>query len=178
MQLGAPVLERLRGGRGFGADAREQAIAGLAAVLGRLRDLGLQADCVTWINGVELLDVASVCELLALGPLTGTAVIVSSASSTYAAQLASGAAVVAAGHPVGIDLRRALALRLGSGRPGAVMGREVATDAQLGAADPTWSPLEHARGVVRMIVFSPGLDGSPRAVTNCRVQPITLDHVW
>lgn len=164
------------------ADEAQRAAAQLAAVLSGLRDLGLRADCVTWLDGVELMDPASVGELLALAPLTGTVMVVSTADSAAAAHLASAAAVVAVGHPVGADLELALAARLrGSGGADAVIGRESGSDAQLGTADPPWRPMKRRPGSARpgrvtMIVSSLGLDGSPRVVTHCRLQPITLDH--
>jgi hypothetical protein len=169
------------------ADAARRAASDLATVLNELRDLGLRADGIAWINGLEPMDPASLAELLALGPLTGTGIVLSTTSSTHAADLASAAAVVAVGHPVGVDLGLALAARLrgaAGASEGAVIGREIAVDAQLGAADPMWRPMASARdvstvthqpGKVTMVVFTPGRDGSPRAITNCKVLPITVD---
>jgi hypothetical protein len=137
--------------------------ADLTDVLSGLRDLGLRADCLAWIDGVELMDPASVRELQALAPLTGVGMVLSTADPAAAAHLAATTAVLAIGEPVGIDLEVALGARL---REGGFIGRESANGAQ-----------QRRRGArpggVTMIVSSSDLDGSPRAITHCRSQPIT-----
>jgi hypothetical protein len=145
-------------------DKIRRAAADLTTVLSGLRDLGLRADCLAWLDGVELLDPASVRELQALAPLTGVGMVLSTADSAAAAQLAATSGVLAIGQPVGIDLELALAARL--------------RDAGGWAPDPIWRPRKQRRrgarpGGVTMIASSSGLDGSPRAITHCRLQPIT-----
>jgi hypothetical protein len=163
------------------ADAVRRAVADLTAVLSGLRDLGLRADCLTWLDGVEHVNPASVRELLALAPLTGTSMVLSTADSAAAGQLATTTAVLAIGPPVGIDLELALAARLlGRGGAPGFTGRESARGAQAGAADATWRTTKQDRrggvrpGRVTMIVASLDLDGTPRATRHCRLQPITL----
>jgi len=148
------------------ADAVGQAAADLAAVLHRLRDLGLRADCLAWINGAELVDSTCLAELLALGPLTGTGIVLSTGSPSHAAHLASVVAIVAAGYPMGVELGQALAARAHrTSGVGAVIGGDFARVAQL-----------HL-GQVLVIAFGPGRDHSLRAVPNCRAVPIAVDHL-
>ena len=134
------------------ADGAPRAVADVAAVLGELRDLGLRADCVAWITGVEVLDPAGVAELLALGPLTGTVVVLSTTSSAHAAQLASVVGVMAVGRP----MARARASASDDAN------REI--------------PIRQPAGGVTLSVFSTRRAGSVRVVTNCRVLPIALHH--
>jgi hypothetical protein len=151
-------------GGALDTDKIRRAAADLTAVLSGLRDLGLRADCLAWLDGVELMDPANVRELQALAPLTGVGMILSTADPAAAAQLAATTAVLAIGEPVGVDLEVALAGRL--------------RDAGGGPADPIWRSMNRHRrgsrpGEVTMVVSSSGLDGSPCAITHCRLQPIT-----
>jgi hypothetical protein len=98
--------------------APRAAAADLAGVLSGLRDLGLRADCVTWLVGVELMDPASVGELLALGPVTGTVMVLSTADATAAAHLASAVAVLAVGHPDRVRPGRATMILVSPGLDG------------------------------------------------------------
>ena len=89
-------------------DAASRAAGDLAGVLGGLRELGLRADCLTWIRGAECLEPACLTELLALGPLTGNVVVVSTTSPAYATALAREIAVVVISGPVGTELAQGL----------------------------------------------------------------------
>jgi hypothetical protein len=145
------------------ADAVGHAAADLATVLRRLRDLDLRADCLAWINGAELVDSASLAELLALGPLTGTGIVLSTGSPSHAAHLASAVSVVAAGYPVGAELRLVLAARVrDASGAGAVIERDVERVA------------EQRPGEVLVIAFGHGRDHSARAVPNCRAASVAV----
>jgi hypothetical protein len=85
-------------------DAARHAASELAGVLRGLRDLGLRADCLTWIRGAECLEPGCLTELLGLGPLTGNAVVVSTTSPADATPLARETAVVIVSGPVGTEL--------------------------------------------------------------------------
>ena len=147
--------------------AARQAAGDLAGVLGGLRELGLRADCFTWICGAECLEPACLTELLALGPLTGNAVVVSTTSPAHAAALARETAVVVVSGPVGTELAlRLTAPRLDTatasaaaglsvglcsnhpiarlmGQPvGQPIGQQCANDAQLGPVDANSRPME------------------------------------
>lgn len=68
-----------------GAQAALEAAAALEAltiVLASLRDLGLRGDCLVWIAGCEAVDESTRRALLALGPATGTAMLLSTLSPT------------------------------------------------------------------------------------------------
>jgi len=65
-----------------------QAAGDLAGVLAGLRDLGLRGDCLAWLSGCERVDLQSVTGLLELGPATGTLILLSTTSATYAASVA------------------------------------------------------------------------------------------
>ncbi|MGH3273704.1 MAG: hypothetical protein ACRDNZ_05180, partial [Streptosporangiaceae bacterium] len=98
---------------GPGAEAASMtgrlAVADLATVLSGLRGQQLRADCLAWVHGCEAVDRPSLAGLLALGPATGTAVLLSTASSAAAASLAPAAAVVVPRGPVDQQLARQLA---------------------------------------------------------------------
>ena len=147
------------------ADAQE-VVANLAAVLTDLRELGLRADCLAWINGAEQIDSANLAELVAVGKLTGTAIVLGTSNSAFGAQLVPATMVVAVGNPVAADMELALAARL---RCPADAGRVI--------------PVAHDAGEVTLLVFasagegiSPAGQGPARAVTSCRALPITLDR--
>jgi hypothetical protein len=76
------------------------AVADLAAVLSGLRDHDLRADCLAWVHGCEAVDRPSLSALLGLGPATGTAVLLSTASAEAAASLAPAAGLVVSSGPV------------------------------------------------------------------------------
>jgi hypothetical protein len=75
------------------------AIADLTTVLAGLRDQGLRGDCLAWVHGCEAVDRPSLAALLALGPVTGTAVLLSTASPAAAASLAPAADLIVSGGP-------------------------------------------------------------------------------
>jgi hypothetical protein len=85
------------------------AVADLTAVLSGLRDQHLRADCLTWIHGCEAMGRPGLAALLALGPATGTSVLLSTANAAAAASLAPAVRVVVTGGPAD----QGLATRLG-----------------------------------------------------------------
>ena len=84
------------------------AIADLVAVLSDLREQQLRADCLAWVHGCEGATRQSLADLTALGPRTGTVLLLSTGSAAAAARLAPAAHVVVAAGPVD----EALATRL------------------------------------------------------------------
>ncbi len=85
------------------------AVADLAAVLAGLRDQRLQADCLAWVHGCELIDRPSLAALLGLGAATSTSVLLSTASPAAAASLAPAAGLTVAAGPVEAGLAARLA---------------------------------------------------------------------
>jgi hypothetical protein len=81
------------------ARAAERAVSILTAVLRHLHEQGLRGDCLVWIHGCEVARPAALAGLLELGPGTGTAVLLSTASPSAAAALAGRMAAVVAGGP-------------------------------------------------------------------------------
>jgi hypothetical protein len=175
--------------------AAQQATDGLAAVLTGLRDLGLRADCLAWISGCEFMDPASLSELLACGPLTGTAMVLSTRSASHVAALAHAVGVVTVSGPVNADLAAALAANVRDGPlASAAIGREGGSHAPLGAADPPARPAESAakistgaadRAILDILMtqrsgeFTMLAPTTPdgracRLTTSCRAVPITL----
>ncbi|HEY2288919.1 MAG TPA: hypothetical protein VGH88_24510 [Streptosporangiaceae bacterium] len=82
------------------AMAGRLAVADLTTVLSELRDQGLRGDCLAWVHGCEAVDRPSLAALLALGPATSTAVLLSTASPAAAASLAPAAGLVVPSGPV------------------------------------------------------------------------------
>jgi hypothetical protein len=72
-------------------------LADLAAVLGELRQWRLHGDCLVWVHGCAAADRRGLVRLLALGPDTGTAVLLSTASAAAAASIAPAARVLVVG---------------------------------------------------------------------------------
>jgi hypothetical protein len=103
------VLFTLDGPREQAAMVARLAVADLTAVLAGLRDLGLRGDGVAWIHGCESLTRPALAGLLALGPVTGTAVVLSTASAAAAASLAGAARLVVTGGPADQELAARLA---------------------------------------------------------------------
>ena len=101
------------------------AVADLAAVLAGLRDQRLQADCLAWVHGCELIDRPSLAALLGLGAATSTSVLLSTASPAAAASLAPAAGLTVAAAPG----------RGGPGRPAGRTGRASTGDARQAAAE-------------------------------------------
>jgi hypothetical protein len=89
--------------------AGEHAVSSLAAVLRELRDHGLGGDCLAWVHGCQVARPAALAGLLELGPGSGTAILLSTASDAAAATLAGRAAAVVAGGPVAERLAARLA---------------------------------------------------------------------
>ncbi len=178
-------------------EAAQRAADGLAAVLVGLCDLGLRADCLTWISGCEFMNPARLSELLDLGPLTGTAMVLSTTSASHAAALAPAVAVVTAGGPINADLAAALAANAQGGLLDATaIGRESGSHALLGAADPTSRPTASAAkpfagaadrtftdilasqrsGEFTMLAYPAACDSRSRVTTRCQAVPITVGH--
>jgi hypothetical protein len=63
------------------------AVAGLLAVLASLRDLRLRGDCLAWITGCEGVATDVLTQLTGLGPVTGTAVLLSTTAAACAEDL-------------------------------------------------------------------------------------------
>jgi hypothetical protein len=144
-------------------DAASQAVAGLVSVLDGLRELGLRADCLAWIRGADCLEPPWLAELRTLGPLAGTAVVVSTTSAAQAIHLARETAVVVVSGSVTTELALGLAaprpdtapvrvpiptgaglaagsrIGLSTGQP---IGQQGGHDAPLWAADATSRPME------------------------------------
>jgi hypothetical protein len=144
-------------------DAAGQAVAELVSVLDGLRELGLRADCLAWIRGADCVEPAWLAELLMLGPLAGSAVVVSTTSAAQAIHLARETAVVVVSGSVATELALGLAatrpdtapvrvpiptgaglaagsrIGLSIGQP---IGQQGGHDAPLWAADATSRPME------------------------------------
>ncbi len=71
------------------------AVADLAGILAERASIGAPADCVVWVNGCEAIEAAQLAALIALGPGTGTAVLLSTTVGATAARLAGQVNVVA-----------------------------------------------------------------------------------
>ena len=93
------------------AAVAEQAASSLTAALRGLRTQELRGDCLAWVHGCEVARPLTLARLLELGPGTGTAILLSTASDAAAALLADRVAAVVAGGPVGERLAVRLAVR-------------------------------------------------------------------
>jgi hypothetical protein len=117
------------------AGAAQLAVSELVAALASLRELGLRGDCLAWITGCERGDVNQLRDLLALGPVTGTAMLLSTTSPELSAELALAAGVVIASGPVTGALAQRLAdLVIGDSAISPAMGHDLPIDASLGAS--------------------------------------------
>jgi hypothetical protein len=113
----------------------QQAVSDLISALSSLRDLGLRGDCLVWINDCEQADVGRLPDLLALGPATGSAVLLSATSPACAADLAAQAGLVVAAGPIADNLAQRLAdLAVGDRGIGQAIGHELPIDALRGAS--------------------------------------------
>lgn len=65
------------------------AVTDLSAVLVGLRDLGLRGDCLAWVTSCDVVEPEIMTGLLELGQATGTCVLLSTTSMSYAASLRS-----------------------------------------------------------------------------------------
>ena len=70
-------------------ESARHAAGDLSGVLAGLCGLGLRADCLAWVGNCDRVDLPSVAGLLELGPATGTSILLSTTSRTWAASLAS-----------------------------------------------------------------------------------------
>jgi hypothetical protein len=68
-------------------EVARHAVAGLSGVLAGLRDLGLRGDCLAWLTNCDFAELELMTSLLELGQVTGTCVLLSTTSMTYAASL-------------------------------------------------------------------------------------------
>jgi hypothetical protein len=106
IRLGQAVRERscVLFSLGLGGEAAAMAgrlaVADLTTVLSGLRDQGLHGDVLAWVHGCEAVDRPSLAALLGLGPATGTAVLLSTASPAAAASLAPAMGLVVSSGPV------------------------------------------------------------------------------
>jgi hypothetical protein len=102
--------------------AASGAVADLASVLTRLSDLRLRGDTLAWIHGCEAADAVRLSALLALGPATGTRIVLSTASEAASAALATTVAVTVTAGPVGEDLAVPLAGQIAGQADAAMRG--------------------------------------------------------
>jgi hypothetical protein len=158
------------------AETARGVIDDLAGVLASLRDLGLRGDCLVWISGCDAIDPGSLSEVRALGPLTGTAIMLSTTSQLQAATLAPASGVVVISAPVHDDL--AWQLTDNAASPAAItaspaaIGHELATDA------PLWSSIANQGPNTFTILAGNGRDQRPPRVTSgCRAVTIEPDRV-
>jgi hypothetical protein len=89
------------------AGGAQAAVAALTSVLASLRDLALRGDCLVWIAGCEAADDGTVRSLLALGPATGTAVLLSTVNAEARPFPAVGQLIVADAVPGRFAVHRA-----------------------------------------------------------------------
>jgi hypothetical protein len=82
-------------------DQDRAVVADLVAVLTGLRDLGLRADCLAWVNGCESVEADQAAELVRLGASTGTAVLLTTGSGAAPAGLAAAVGVLVEAQPDG-----------------------------------------------------------------------------
>jgi hypothetical protein len=122
--------EAANGEAAAGGAAASAALDELMAQLAEHRDLGIGSDGLVWIDGCEATDLSHLSALVDLGPKTGTAVVLGTASAGPAAALAAQVNVIAVrgsgpagvawlSPPDGGDADRLAALR-GPGRPAAL----------------------------------------------------------
>jgi hypothetical protein len=160
IQLGQAVRERscvlfsLGPPGAAAAAAGRLAVADLCAVLGRLRDQGLRGDGLAWVHGCEVADRPGLAALLGLGPATGTAVLLSTASPAAAASLAPAAGVVVAGGPADPVLAGQLA---GQAEFRAEGGHRDAATVLRGQAGDEFTIIRHGAR------FQPGCQSVPAA---------------
>lgn len=81
-------------------------IADLAAALTERRAAGVPADCLAWINGCEAVGRGQLDELIGIGAVTGTCVVLGTASGACASAAAGSAGVLAVRGqaPAGLDI--------------------------------------------------------------------------
>jgi hypothetical protein len=90
-------------------DVARRALAHLSAVLAGLRDLRLRGDCLAWVTSCDEVEPEIMTSLLELGQATGTCVLLSTTSMTYAASLAAHVGTtVECGHAVSAECGHAV----------------------------------------------------------------------
>ncbi len=108
-----------------------QGIAKLAEVLATLRGHGLRGDCLAWISGCDAVPLDMLASLVRLGPVTGTAVLLSTTPRgdpasleqlvgvvvRAAADAAGEFSLTACGRPAALTCRAVPMTRVVSGRP-------------------------------------------------------------
>jgi hypothetical protein len=84
------------------------AVADLTGTLADRAEIGAPADCLAWINGCEAIGEEQLSALIAVGPATGTAVLLGTTARAAAASLACqvNVLVVRGRAPTGLDGRR------------------------------------------------------------------------
>jgi hypothetical protein len=153
------ALDRLTHGR-CAVMVAQLVIADLAGILADRASLGVRADCLLWINGVEAAARGQLAAQLALGPRAGTITLLSTAAGEAAGWLADQVNVVAVRGLPPADLAARAATSAG---PAGVAGENLLhledgqglQPALLAEQRPDWLSLR---------VRSP----RPRVVTGCR----------
>jgi hypothetical protein len=165
------------------AAAARGVIDDLAGVLASLRDLGVRGDCLVWISGCDAIDPGSLREVRALGPLTGTAIMLSTTSRLQAATLAPASGVVVISAPVHDDLAWQLTDNVAS--PAAITASPAATTAspaaighELATDAPLWSSIANQGPNTFTILAGNRRDQRPPRVTSgCRAVTIEPDRL-
>ncbi len=133
-------------------------VAELVAVLTRVRDLGLRADCLVWVNGCGSVNGDLVAVLVALGASTGTAVLLTAESGVAPPGVAAA---------VGVLVEAQASSDTGSRGPRGRHDRaEAGVDAPRGKAALT------ADGQFTMTVRG----ARRRSLSDCRAVPLRLDR--
>jgi len=96
------------GHRPGSGQAARQALYGLTAALGDLREQGLRGDGLAWVHGATMADQPGLAGLPALGAATGLAVALSTADESAAVALAEAVRVVVVAGPAGQSLEAML----------------------------------------------------------------------
>jgi len=144
-----------------GVLAARLAVADLTGILAERGDTGAPADCAVWINGCEAIAAAQLSALLALGPVTGTAVLLGTTADAAAADLARKVNVLAVrGQPPrGV----AVAAPAPASQPGPPDESSLRPEARTGSPGQFAPAGQHADGVA-LRVRGP----RPRLVQGCR----------
>ncbi|HEX9031063.1 MAG TPA: hypothetical protein VF834_04415 [Streptosporangiaceae bacterium] len=169
------ALDRRAHGRPAAQVAR-LVVADLAGVLAERRELGIRDDCLVWINGCDVVGHRQLAALVALGPATGTCLVLGSTVGAVAAGLSDTVNVVALAGPAPADLPPEgagdaslvpdPAVSAGPGLASQPGSRERLSFQEEGASGlGARLPLAQAADEVSLHVRSP----RPRLVTRCRV---------
>jgi hypothetical protein len=102
-------------------EVARRSLAELSAVLTSLRDLGLRGDCLAWVTSCDAMEPEITTGLLELGQVTGTCVLLSTTTMSYAASLAAQVGTtIEFGRTVSAERSRAVSAERGrAGAPGA-----------------------------------------------------------